>query len=231
MVQAQALTELLGQIASPNGRTGGWCGRGGDSGGGRTGQTAERTGSPKRVVLSERSMSDGKKDAAHNAGQRHSSGTSFAGGFGDTILRTVWGVRSASGTGDFGFSGHDHNGFPPGRKLASSQGCDSPSVGGSGPGMFRQWQIRASKSVGALSRAKAFTPLADQKWVTVALAYLKELDTITANRMELGGVSKQNPFATGSSEDPPKPKPQPKKTEKGRGRGSHASKTETEEAG
>ena len=35
------------------------------------------------------------------------------------------------------------------------------------------------------SRAKAFSPLADQRWVTTALAYIKELDTITSKRLEL----------------------------------------------
>eukprot|EP00435_Cladocopium_sp_Y103_P041190 s587_g11.t1 len=56
--------------------------------------------------------------------------------------------------------------------------------------------IFTHKPVSLFSRSRAFSPLADQKWITVALAYLKELDTITAKRLELGSQSKPAPFAS-----------------------------------
>eukprot|EP00435_Cladocopium_sp_Y103_P075147 s60_g54.t1 len=88
--------------------------------------------------------------------------------------------------------------------------------------------IFTHKPAHALSRTKAFSPLADQKWVTVALAYLKELDTITAKRLELGG-QKPNAFGSASTDEGPKAKAQPKKKQKGGGKGAQQ-KQESEEA-
>ena len=66
-----------------------------------------------------------------------------------------------------------------------------------------------------LSRSRAFSPLADQRWVTVALAYVKELDVITTKRQELAGGLGKPPTA---SDPAPKPKPGPKKKGKGGGK-------------
>ena len=79
--------------------------------------------------------------------------------------------------------------------------------------------IFTHKPASLLSRTRAFSPLADQKWVTVALAYLKELDTITAKRLELGGQSKPAPFAGAASDEAPKAKAQPKRKGKWGGKG------------
>ena len=85
------------------------------------------------------------------------------------------------------------------------------------------------KAPGTLSRARAFPVLADQKWIIVALAYLKELDTITAKRIEMGSTSKQGSFGKSQWEDAPKAKLQPKK--KGKvGPGGLSAKTENEGA-
>ena len=75
--------------------------------------------------------------------------------------------------------------------------------------------VFSHKPPSMLSKARSFSPLADQKWVTVALAYVKELDLISAKRLEL--ASKPAAFGGGdkTSEGPAKPKPFPKK--KGRG--------------
>ena len=72
----------------------------------------------------------------------------------------------------------------------------------------------------SLSRARAFSPLADQRWVTVALAFVKELGVILSKHLELTGA------APGSSKPQPseaaaKSKPVPKK--KGKGGGKAAS--------
>ena len=40
-----------------------------------------------------------------------------------------------------------------------------------------------------LSRSRAFAPLADQRWITVALAFLKEMDVIVSKRGELTSTS------------------------------------------
>jgi hypothetical protein len=80
--------------------------------------------------------------------------------------------------------------------------------------------IYVNRQTSSLSRAKAFSPLADQKWVTVALAFVKELDVITTKRQEMS-VSGGNPKALGSSlEAGPKAKPAPKKKGKGGGKGN-----------
>ncbi|CAE7768524.1 unnamed protein product [Symbiodinium sp. CCMP2592] len=43
--------------------------------------------------------------------------------------------------------------------------------------------------------ARAFSPLADQKWVTIALSFLKEVETITARRGELAPPALPKPAA------------------------------------
>ena len=77
--------------------------------------------------------------------------------------------------------------------------------------------IFVNRNAGALSRSRSFAPLADQKWITVALAYLKELDTIQSKRAEFVGATAK-PTASVPSSPTPKPKGGPKK--KGRGKGN-----------
>ena len=48
--------------------------------------------------------------------------------------------------------------------------------------------IFVNRQAGALSRSRSFAPLADQRWITTALAYLKELDSIQSKRGELSGL-------------------------------------------
>ena len=45
--------------------------------------------------------------------------------------------------------------------------------------------VFTNRQLSQVSRARSFAPLADQRWITVALAFLKELDTITVKRTEL----------------------------------------------
>lgn len=85
--------------------------------------------------------------------------------------------------------------------------------------------IYQNREAGQFSRTRSFAPLADQRWITIALAYLKELDTIQAKRQELaGGPAKPNPNAANPS---PKPKGAPKK--KGKGKGASVNQTQNEE--
>lgn len=86
--------------------------------------------------------------------------------------------------------------------------------------------IFQNRNAGVLARNKSFSPLADQRWITVAIAYLKEMDTIAAKRNEIAGAApaKASPV---SSQPGPKPKPGPKK--KGRGKGAAAPLAEEQE--
>ena len=86
--------------------------------------------------------------------------------------------------------------------------------------------IYLNRNAGALSRSKSFSPLADQKWITTALAFLKEMDTIVAKRGELGGSSSKEK----SSPPVPKAKLTPKKKGKGRGQQNQNHVEELEEA-
>ena len=69
--------------------------------------------------------------------------------------------------------------------------------------------VFSHKTASVLSKTRAFSPLADQKWVTVALAYVKELDVITAKRLELANIPK--PTGPGGGDPNPKAKPNPKR--------------------
>eukprot|EP00435_Cladocopium_sp_Y103_P027487 s3398_g6.t1 len=85
-----------------------------------------------------------------------------------------------------------------------------------------------------LAKTRAFSPLADQKWVTVALAYIKELDVITSKRLELTGTGKQSTFAAASGAESstaaPKAKQQPKRKAKASGKGNQQPQAEGDEA-
>ena len=83
--------------------------------------------------------------------------------------------------------------------------------------------IFTNRQLSQVSRAKAFSPLANQRWVTVALAFLKELDTIVVKRSEILGGKASGSGDVVSTAGAPKVKGAPKK--KGRGKG----KTEAEE--
>ena len=80
-----------------------------------------------------------------------------------------------------------------------------------------------TRQVGSSSRSRSFAPLADQKWITCALAYMKEMDVITSKRLEY--VQKPS---TVPGPDDAAPKKQPKGAPKKKG-GKGQSKGEDEE--
>lgn len=81
------------------------------------------------------------------------------------------------------------------------------------------------RQVGATSRARSFAPLADQRWITCALAYLKEMEVISAKRLEFtGGGGKAS--TPGGEEANPKSKA--KAAAKVKGKGKKASGEEEE---
>jgi hypothetical protein len=79
-----------------------------------------------------------------------------------------------------------------------------------------------------LSRSRAFSPLAGQKWVTVALAFIKEMDVITTKRQEITSASPATQRAQAEGAPNAKAKPQPKK-KKGGGKGASSGGQEVEE--
>ena len=86
--------------------------------------------------------------------------------------------------------------------------------------------IFLNRNAGALPRARSFSPLADQKWITTALAYLKEMDTIVAKRLELGGTSSKEKSPPTSSKE----KSTPKKKGRGKGQRQNQGAEDLEEA-
>ena len=84
--------------------------------------------------------------------------------------------------------------------------------------------IFVNRHLSTTSRARAFAPLADQRWITTcALAYLKELEVISAKRLELGSAK------TFPHSDPPDPSPKPKAKANPKRRGKFPQKPPQEE--
>ena len=82
--------------------------------------------------------------------------------------------------------------------------------------------VFVNRSPGTFSRSRSFAPLADQRWITTAIAYLKELDTIQSKRLEIaGGVpSKAQPSSGGGGGGAAAPKSKVAPKKKGKGKGS-----------
>ena len=90
--------------------------------------------------------------------------------------------------------------------------------------------IFINRQQSTLSRSRTFSHLADQRWVTVALAFIKELEVINSKRLEItGGVGGGGPKGQGSSDPQPKGKAQPKRVAKGRGKNQSAGAPDQEE--
>ena len=91
--------------------------------------------------------------------------------------------------------------------------------------------VFTNRQLAMSSRSRAFSPLADQKWITTSIAFLKELDTISTKRSEL--MSGQGLGSFGGTppggDNAPKAKPSPKKKGKGRGGRSSGQAAEEEE--
>ena len=86
--------------------------------------------------------------------------------------------------------------------------------------------VFSMRNAGLSLRSKAFAPLADQRWVTVALSFMKEMEVIGTKRMEFTSAKSSAPQDAAV----PIPKPKPKTKQKGRGRGRGNQSAEEEEA-
>lgn len=71
-----------------------------------------------------------------------------------------------------------------------------------------------NRSLSAYSRGKAFAPLADQRWVTTALSYIRELDLIATKRADVNQQKPEKP----EKEANPGSKKAAKKQSKGGGK-------------
>ena len=69
----------------------------------------------------------------------------------------------------------------------------------------------SNRSLAPLSKGKSFAPLADQKWISLALSYIKELDVITQKRADLAGAPVKLTTTAPTQAPTPKPKPKSKK--------------------
>lgn len=79
--------------------------------------------------------------------------------------------------------------------------------------------VFTNRQLSSTSRARSFAPLADQRWITVALQYLREMDLIASKRAEFAGGKASGSGANQEDDPLPKPKPKPKYRPRGRGRG------------
>lgn len=89
--------------------------------------------------------------------------------------------------------------------------------------------IFMQRQLASTSRAKSFAPLADQRWVTCALAFLKEMEVIAAKRAEMSAGPKGS-FETTSEASVAAPKAKPKGAPKRKGKGKGTDKAEEAEA-
>ena len=78
--------------------------------------------------------------------------------------------------------------------------------------------IFQNRQLSATSRARSFAPLADQRWITCALAFLKEMEVITTKRAELTASGRWTSEA--SSDPQPRAKAKPAAKRKGKGKGN-----------
>ena len=84
-----------------------------------------------------------------------------------------------------------------------------------------------NRAVTTYAKGRAFAPLADQRWITVALAFIKEMDLIATKRQDaLGGKADKPANPTAASPSTTKPKAKAKGG--GRGRAAAQSKEEDE---
>eukprot|EP00435_Cladocopium_sp_Y103_P050295 s1965_g15.t1 len=90
--------------------------------------------------------------------------------------------------------------------------------------------IFINRQLSLTSRARAFAPLADQRWVTCALAFLKELEVINAKRTEMTGAKQGSETSSGNAPAAANPKGKAKGKKKGKGKGEKSENAPAEDA-
>ena len=201
----------------------GGCWEWGRDSGRQGGQSFRPSCSPEGHVFQQCVESDGKTHAAYAASHRFSGGTLSQRSVRNSILGEIWRLRETQGSRGPSVPGDDNNGLHASKQVGCSKGCRSTvsvalDQACMDQGRFDLAQVLClaeeppasvftHRPVSMLSRSRAFSPLADQRWITVALAYLTELDTSTAKRAEMGNVSRPGTFGGQNSDEAPKPKP------------------------
>ena len=84
--------------------------------------------------------------------------------------------------------------------------------------------VFSNRSIATSSMPRTFAPTADQRWITCALAFLRELDLISSRRQEATGGKNAKPQRE-EVDQGNKPKPK----QKGKGKGKKGQSTEEEE--
>ena len=85
------------------------------------------------------------------------------------------------------------------------------------------------RQLASTSRAKAFAPLADQRWVTCALAFLKEMEVIASKRAEMN-IGQRGAFDNSPEGPAATPKAKTKGAPKKKGKGKGTEKPEETES-
>ena len=86
--------------------------------------------------------------------------------------------------------------------------------------------VFTNRQLALTSRARAFSPLADQKWVATSIAFLKELDTIWTKPSELLSGQGMGSSAGSGTGDQPGAKAKASSKKKGRGKGGRGQANE-----
>ena len=229
------LTDSINRLR-PTDRVERGFGRSWNQGSPRKSSPPGRLGIPERTVFQLRLDGNVTQDVSQFASRRQFSGDDGSWCVRNALPRALWRFCQSSRSWMFAATGDDHHGPPPAFQHPSSQRPSSPSCCDPGSSSFGSGEfdlahllclqeeppatVFSNRQANTLARTRAFSPLADQKWITVALAYVKELDVITSQRLEITNQPRPGPSGGGGEGDRPKPKANPKKKQKGAGKGS-----------
>ena len=72
--------------------------------------------------------------------------------------------------------------------------------------------VFTNRSLASYAHGRAFTPLADQRWITTALSFIKELDIITTKRADATSQKATKEESSNSANPKKAPKKQPRGT-------------------
>lgn len=189
----------------------------------RQGEASSRTGLSERFVLRLSDAINVEEDVPSSAARRNAFGDVPFRRIRHEIFGKVRRLRKAQGPRDSPIPGDDSPRAAADRQHRWCQGYDRPDGGNAGDGgkfdlaqvLVLQDDLPSSvfinRQAGTLSRSKSFSPLADARWITVALAYLKEMDTIQTKRQELAAAKPRGDAASLHAKTKAQPFPKKKK--------------------
>ena len=191
----------------------------------RQSEAPERIGSPQRCLFPKRFAEHVTTDVPYTACGSGDVSPAIQRGLSFSLSGEIWRLRQDPGLGIHHLAGGSMHELPPGGQCACSEGCHQPPfcLPGTVSDGWRQDGCGAAVGFGgrpspdviygevfaAGSTPRPFAPTANQKWVTTALQYLKELDTISTRRAEATS-NKSGPSETAGSNPSPESPPQSK---------------------